>query len=74
MVDAGVGGLLKKYQGSPSKLLAEVFPEHNWLPWKFNISRHYLDNPQNQRIFLDWVGKQHNVKEMHDWYKLGAKV
>jgi hypothetical protein len=68
-------GLSKKYHNSPSRLLAEVYPEHDWLPWKFDkCPQKYWDNVNNKRKFLDWAGKQLNVKEMGDWYKVTFKV
>jgi hypothetical protein len=36
IVEAGGGGLLQgHYNGSLSAALADVYPSHIWLPWKF---------------------------------------
>jgi hypothetical protein len=29
---------------------------------------------KNQRKFMEWAGKQFNVKEMSDWYKITSNV
>lgn len=56
-------------------MLSTVYPEHNWLPWKFERANVGLWNDvKNQRKFLDWVSPQLNVKDLGDWYKVGEKV
>jgi hypothetical protein len=72
----GGGGLLKgpKYNGSPSLLISTAFPEHEWLPWKFDqVPKRFWDDSKNQRKFLDWVAKELNVKDHNDWYKVTHK-
>jgi hypothetical protein len=64
-----------KYNSSPSQLLAEVHPEYDWLPWRFEkCPRNYWDDMKNQRKFMDWASKQLDIKDMSDWYKLTYKV
>jgi hypothetical protein len=66
--------LLKQYK-YPHELLSALYPEHDWLPWKFDkCPRNFWDNVNNQRKFMDWAGKQLNVKEMSDWYNVSVKV
>jgi hypothetical protein len=70
----GGGELLKQYS-HPHELLSSVYPEHEWLPWKFEqIPLSYWDNVNNQRKFMDWAGKQLKINEMSDWYKITRKV
>jgi hypothetical protein len=41
------------------------------LPWKFNKApKDFWNNKDNQRKFLDWLGKELGFKEMSDWYKV----
>ena len=62
------------YQHSPTALLAGVFPEHEWLPWKFErISRDFWNNVNNQRKFMECAGKELKIKVMNDWYKVSVK-
>jgi hypothetical protein len=73
--DIGGFGLLHKYKGSPSLLLSTVFPDYDWLPWKFSAVPHnFWNDEKNQRKFMDWAAKQLNIKEIQDWYKLNQKV
>jgi hypothetical protein len=56
-------------------MLATVFPEHPWLPWRFNLPpKYYWDGVKNIKKFFDWAGKQLNVNEINDWYKVSRKV
>ena len=49
----------------------EVYPEYDWLPWKFEkCPKKYWHDVKNERKFMDWAGKELNVKEMSDWYNL----
>jgi hypothetical protein len=67
--------LKNKYESSVHLLLAAVYPEYDWLPWKFcRCNEKYWDDPKNHKKFLDWAGKQLNIKEMSDWYKVIQKV
>jgi hypothetical protein len=71
----GGNTLIHQYNGSLSVLLAENYPEYEWLPWKFEkCPRNYWEDLKNQRKFADWAGKQLNIKEMSDWYNVKNKV
>jgi hypothetical protein len=66
---------MQKYMDSPYQLLSTVFPEHDWLPWKFgHTPKGYWENMKNQRLFVDWAGNRLNIKEMSDWYKVKQNV
>jgi hypothetical protein len=63
------------YNGSLLQLLSNVYPDYNWLPWKFaECPLPYWDDVKNQRKFLDWAAKELNIKEMSDWYNVTNKV
>ena len=56
-------------------VLLEAYPEYDWLPWKFEkLPKYYWNNINNVRKFMDWAGKELNVKEMSDWYKVLSTV
>jgi hypothetical protein len=75
IVDLGGGNLLQKYYKSPSQLLSGVFPDYEWLPWKFiHCPQNYWEDEKNQRKFLDWAAKQLSIKDMQDWYKVQVSV
>jgi hypothetical protein len=71
----GNGLLASRYNYSLQQLLAAVYPEYDWLPWKFlNCPVNYFGNVQNDIKFVDWAGLQLNVKELSDWYKVKTVV
>jgi hypothetical protein len=74
--DIGGSVLLKyKYAGSLPDLLSSVYPEHEWLPWKFpRLPDNFWEDAKNERKFMDWAAKQLNIKEMGDWYNVTFKV
>ncbi len=57
-------------------LLPSVYPEHEWLPWKFR--RHtptgFWNDQSNQRKFVEWAATELQVKEMDDWYNITYRV
>jgi hypothetical protein len=66
------GGLLKKYyNNSPIIFCKTIFPEYEWLDWKFNfISRGYWDLVENRKKYAIWLGKELNFNNMEDWYNI----
>ena len=48
-----------------------MFPDYNWLGWKFGMSALRLwKNKDNRKKYAIWLGKQLGYKTMEDWYKL----
>jgi hypothetical protein len=73
--DIGGGGLLHLYNNSPSHLLSKLYPDYDWLPWKFTVCPHnFWDNESNQRKFMDWASNELKIKAMSDWYSVTFKV
>ncbi len=71
----GRGLLNNVYHGSLLHLLCAVYPEYEWLPWRFTqVPKAYWNDINNQKIFLEWAEKQLNIKEKEDWYKITRKV
>ena len=67
----GGRGLLHYYNNSPSQALIDVYPDHNWLMWKFNIlPKGYWDDFENRRAYFDWLGKKLGFNNMLDWYNV----
>ena len=56
-------------------VISSVYPEYEWLPWRFEkVPKHYWDSLENQRKFIEWAGKELQIKEMSDWYNVSNKV
>ena len=57
------------------QLLKEIYPDYDWLPWKFDrCPKNYWKDVKNVRKFMDWAGKELNVKELSDWYNVSFVV
>jgi len=70
----GGGGLLRYYNSSPSKFVMAMFPEYNWLEWKFGMSSlRFWKNKDNRKKYAIWLGKQLGYNLIEDWYKIKAK-
>lgn len=60
--------LLNNHNYSIYKMLTTVFPEYNWLPWKFpTIPKGYWNDTSKHRFYLDWLGNKLGYKQMTDW-------
>ena len=71
----GLSLLMKKYKGDKSTLLSTVYPEYNWLPWRFlHTPKTFWDNKDNQKKFLEWAKEQLGIKEFEDWYNVNQMV
>ena len=71
--NGGTGLLLEHYKRSPHLLIQSVYPEYNWLIWRFDCVERYWDNIEHHRIFMDWFSKHNNFKSMDDWYNVSQK-
>jgi hypothetical protein len=77
LASVGAGGLMNNniYKGSPALLIPAVYPEYEWLPWKFSkTTKTFWADNKSVRRFLDWAGKQLGIKELEDWNKMKITV
>lgn len=73
IIKHGGRGLLSYFHSSPFEILQTLYPNYDWLPWKFtHISNDYWKSTSNQKCYLEWLGKQLNFKSMEDWYSLSV--
>ena len=71
----GGEGLVEKYKGSIINLLSAVYPEYDWLPWKFGKTpQAFWEDVNSQKKFMEWAGKELQIKEKNDWYKIANNV
>jgi len=62
------------YNGSISKMLADIYPEYDWDVRKFTQAPNgYWNDDQNCREFLEELGAKLGYKEMDDWYQLSNR-
>lgn len=70
VVQLGGESLLKKK--SLFSVVSKVYPEYDWLPWRFEkCPQEYWNSVENQIKFIKWAG---NKLEINDWYKVSVKV
>jgi hypothetical protein len=75
LTNLGGASLLGKHNYSRIRLLSSVYPEYEWLPWKFQgTTRKYWEDINNQRKFLDWAAKQLNISDLSGWYNVTLNV
>eukprot|EP00026_Physarum_polycephalum_P008439 Phypoly_transcript_08525.p1 GENE.Phypoly_transcript_08525~~Phypoly_transcript_08525.p1 ORF type:complete len:450 (+),score=74.07 Phypoly_transcript_08525:120-1469(+) len=69
-IDTGGAGLLAKYNYSPTQIINTVFPEHEWVPWKFDFPpRNLWQEDKNRKKYMAWLGDQLGYTSLQDWYK-----
>ena len=67
--------ILSQHGNSTFNLVRSLYPEQEWLPWKFNpVSPGFWKEKQNQINYMNWLSKILNVNNMEDWYQVTAKV
>src|SRR5690348_6678349 len=63
------GDILKIYGSSFILALEANYPEHQWKPWLFDrLPYGWWKHAENQRKFLESLGKEMGFKNMDDYY------
>src|SRR5256885_2308773 len=66
--------LLSSFRGPPSRALQSIYPEHNWMLWRFKTVPHgYWEQKENQTEFFDRLYVLLGYKCMDDWYNVTQK-
>eukprot|EP01118_Nematostelium_gracile_P010561 TRINITY_DN3656_c0_g1_i6.p1 TRINITY_DN3656_c0_g1~~TRINITY_DN3656_c0_g1_i6.p1 ORF type:complete len:404 (+),score=92.95 TRINITY_DN3656_c0_g1_i6:77-1288(+) len=66
-----LGGLLTKYNGSPSQFVKAMFPEHQFYPWKFSsIPKGCWEDKENRIAYMKWLMQELNMKKVDDLYSI----
>ena len=67
-------GLMSRFDQSPSKLVADFFPDLDWKPWLFKQApMDFWAINENRRDYLLWLEKQLSIAEPEDWYDVTIK-
>eukprot|EP01118_Nematostelium_gracile_P006691 TRINITY_DN2154_c0_g1_i1.p1 TRINITY_DN2154_c0_g1~~TRINITY_DN2154_c0_g1_i1.p1 ORF type:complete len:503 (+),score=96.97 TRINITY_DN2154_c0_g1_i1:89-1597(+) len=71
----GEGLLRTVYDGSLTKALQSVYPDHKWFPWKFpeRLSPGSWTNMQIRTDLMEYLKSQLNLQTMEDWYTVTQK-
>lgn len=64
------------YYNSLCKALMKLYPDYEWLPWKFKNGppKGYWDHEDHRKLFFNWLGKQLNFQSLEDYYKLNHEI
>lgn len=69
-----LGLLLGRYDSDVYKMLTTVFPEYQWLPWRFKkvrISPNSIkEDRETIKLALSFIEKECNVAKLQDWYEV----
>lgn len=69
--NGGKGLMVNYFNSSLWTALKSVYPEHDWLMWKFHkVPKGYWEDTANQRKFFDWLGKKLGYTHLDDWYNI----
>jgi hypothetical protein len=71
IIEHGGGVILDMYNSHVHLMLEALFPERKWHQWEFTkVPRSFWKDSDNQRLYLDWLGKKLNVQTLDDWYNI----
>jgi hypothetical protein len=76
-VRAGNGLLSNFYGDSLPAALSDVYPDHEWQPWRFSVAPSSYwrtiagsNDPEKIRGFVEELGKQLGVASLEQWYRV----
>ena len=56
-------------------IITSVYPNYNWLPWKFIQSpKGFWNDEKNVKAYMNWLSEKLNIKTMEDWYNVTHEV
>lgn len=70
------GGIsLLQRHGSLWNVLKSVYPDHNWLPWRFHSApQGFWLVEKNRRDYLKWLEQKLELRSAEDWAKVTDKA
>lgn len=66
--------LTRVYNSSLIDMLKDLYPDQNWLPWKFvSAPNTFWADDANVRWFFDWFEQKEGITKPEDWYNVVVK-
>jgi hypothetical protein len=63
--------ILEKYDHSLLKILKEMYPDHDWQPWRFGaVSRGYWEDENNQHRYMEWICNELKIEHPNNWRRI----
>ena len=56
-------------EDSPQSLICSIFPEYNWIPWKFRVPPNYWNKKSNRIQFLEYLKNKYQIEENEEWFR-----
>lgn len=54
-------------------MLSMVYPDHQWLPWRFKyVPKGIWREPNNRKEFIEWCADQLGITSLDQWYKINS--
>jgi hypothetical protein len=71
----GTEPLAEYYDSSLALALSELYPEHEWHPWRFSQTpKLYWKKIDHQRHYFNWLSKELKLKDKEDWYSVSPTL
>lgn len=65
------GGILHAFKDSPILILKHVYPDNDWLEWKFSVApKHTWSNVAVITKYMHWLGNVLGYISLDDWYSI----
>jgi hypothetical protein len=65
-------GMMKDFKGNLYETLKSVYPDHEWIPWKFStVPNKFWMDKHTHKLYFDWLEKQLGITKKSDWYSVG---
>jgi len=65
--------VLAYHSSSLPRAVTELYPSHQWHPWKFTKApRGFWQDGESRRMYLDWLGTELGFTDYEDWYRITA--
>ena len=72
-MENGGGGLLALYKGSPYSLLRKVYPEYEFLPWRFLVTpRNIWKDLGVLKMAVQFLEKALKMNSRSDWHRVSV--
>jgi very-short-patch-repair endonuclease len=68
-------GLIKLHNSSPQQLLKCIYPDYEWIPWKFkSVGPKFWDDLNNHKLYMEWLFEELGYNSMEDWYGISQDL
>jgi hypothetical protein len=55
-------------------MLQKVYPEHEWVTWKFKWHVQMKPSPEVMKEVLEYIESDQKITKLEDWYKVSGKT